>query len=70
MLINQQVHKEVSTLLPVIDSIQVSILQQKNALEEVSKSISEINSTIQINTANAEELASSSESLSKMASDI
>ena len=68
--INKAIMKEAELISSIMDNLQSAVKEQQIAFEEVSKSITDMNNTVQTNAGTAEELASSAESLNHLAMDL
>jgi methyl-accepting chemotaxis protein len=67
---NTEVNREVDLVKIKSDEIRVATGEQKLAVEEISKSISNINQSTQSNAAGAEEMSGTSESVASMAQEL
>jgi methyl-accepting chemotaxis protein len=65
--INQRVLKKVEEINVMMDNSQNALTEQNIAFDEVSKSITDMNNTVQTNAGTAEELASSADHLNQLA---
>ena len=63
---NASIRGEMETLLKIIENIEGMINEQKMALDEVARTMSVMNETIQHNAQNAEELAAGSASMKQL----
>jgi methyl-accepting chemotaxis protein len=70
MDINQNVLSQVEEIDSLMDRTQNALKEQNIAFDEVAKTISDINNTIQTNAGTAEELAGSADGLNQLAKDL